>query len=96
MMDPVVPAAIVMLVAVGLMLLQIFLSKRDSKYPGLIMPIVFLLISFIYLFNMAGPADGTAGDFIISLLITLVTGNIPTFITLGIYFLCRKELKENN
>jgi hypothetical protein len=45
---------------------------------------------------MAGPADGTTGDFIISLLFTLVTGNIPTFITLGIYFLCRKELKENN
>ena len=96
MMKPVTLAAIVMLAAVGLMLLQIFLSKRDSKYPGLIMPIVFLLVSFIYLFNMAEPADGTLGTLIVSLLFTLVTGNIPTFITLGIYFLCRKELKENS
>jgi len=33
------------LICVGAVILQVFLSKKDSKWPGLILPGVFLLIS---------------------------------------------------
>ena len=93
-MSSVMLAAIYMLAAVGLMILQAFLSKRDSKYLGLIIPIVFFLISLVYPLNMPAPATGIDKEFVVSLVISLVMANIPTFITLGIYFISRKEMKN--
>lgn len=93
-MNAVIMAAIVVGVSAGLMALQVFLSKREAKFPGLIMPIVFLLISFVYPLNMAAPTEGISREFIMSLVFSFVTGNIPTFISLGIYIISRKELNN--
>lgn len=72
---------------VGGVLLQIFLSKRESKWPGLVLPGVCFLYSLVMVLNMA--AMGNVKSVIAAILTTLITGNIPTLILLAIYAACR-------
>lgn len=79
---------------VGMILLQIFLSKRESRRPGLVLPALTFLYSLVLLLNMARfvsmahPALAALGVFL--------SGNIPTLILLAIYFACRGGSKKKN
>ena len=77
---------------VGVILLQIYLSKRESKWPGLVLPIISFLISFVYPLNMAIPS---VGGFIVALILGWLLANIPTIILLAIYFSCRGKQRRN-
>ena len=77
---------------VGVILLQIYLSKRESKWPGLVLPIISFLISFIFPLNMAIPF---VGGFIVVLILGWLIANIPTIILLAIYFACRGKQRRN-
>ena len=71
---------------VGGILLQIFLSKRESKWPGLILP----LLTFLYALLMACSAVAYEGGIPWgAILASLILGNIPTLILLAIYAACR-------
>ena len=72
---------------VGGILLQIFLSKRESRWPGLVLPAITFLFSLLMVLNLM--ALGGIGQVIGSILTVLITGNIPTLILLAIYFACR-------
>lgn len=76
----------------GVIVLQIFLSKRESKWPGLVLPIISFLISFIYPLNMAIPS---VGGFIFALVLGWPIANIPTIVLLTIYFACRGKQRRN-
>ena len=76
----------------GVIVLQIFLSKRESKWPGLVLPIISFLISFIYPLNMAIPS---VGGFIFALVLGWLIANIPTIVLLTIYFACRVKQRRN-
>ena len=81
-------------VVVGLIALEIFLSKTESKWPGLILPIIFLVISLLNVFGiMIGPPMDTA-----TLVVTCLYGfgifNIPTVILLIIYAVRRRKRKK--
>lgn len=75
--------------------LQIFLSKRDSRLPGLVLPIVAFLFSFLYPLNMMVPSEGVTAGFVFQMLFLWFLANIPTLILLAIYFGC-KEKKHRN
>lgn len=85
-------AAIVLSYAVFLLVfvvlpiaLQIWLSKLESKYPGLILPAICFLFSVIVsIFSVY------MRDMVLSVLIF----NIPTVIHLLIYFACREKLSK--
>ena len=77
---------------VGVILLQIYLSKRESKWPGLVLPIISFLISFVYPLNMAIPS---VGGFIVALILGWLLANIPTIILLAIYFSCRGKQRRH-
>lgn len=80
---------------VGGVLLQIFLSKRESKWPGLVLPGVCFLYSLVMVLNMA--AMGNVKSVIAAILTTLITSNIPTLILLTIYAACsggRRKTRE--
>ena len=77
---------------VGVILLQIYLSKKESKWPGLVLPIISFLISFVYPLNMAIPS---VGGFIVALILGWLLANIPTIILLAIYFSCRGKQRRN-
>ena len=78
---------------VGGILLQIFLSKRESKWPGLILP----LLSFLYSLVMALSATAYNGGIPWGpILASLILGNIPTVILLAIYFACREKFRKRS
>ena len=73
----------------GTVLLQIFLSKRESKWPGLVLPVITFLCSVLMMLNVT--AMETARAVIAALLSAFIMGNIPTLILLAIYFVCREK-----
>ena len=83
-------ATIILLVLLaGTILLQIFLSKRESKWPGLVLPAITFLYSVLMMLNVT--AMETARAVIAALLSAFIMGNIPTLILLAIYFVCREK-----
>ena len=81
--------AIIMLLVLlaGTILLQIFLSKRESKWPGLVLPAITFLYSLLMVLNLAA-LGGTQG-MVVTMTAILITGNIPTLILLAIYTACK-------
>ena len=79
----------------GIILLQIFLSKKENKWPGLMLPIISFLFGLIYPLNMVVPSDGITAGFIVQMIMVWLLGNIPTIILLAIYFGCRGKQHKN-
>ena len=75
---------VLLVVVVGGILLQIFLSKRESKWPGLVLPAISFLWSLLYLFNLMD--TGSVVQNILTALLTGLLSNIPTLVLLAIYW----------
>lgn len=71
--------------------LQVFLSKMRSKYPGLILPVIFFALSLLYPLNIAAPEDASTASLLLLMLVVLLIANIPTMVLLGIYMTCRDK-----
>ena len=83
--------AFLLVFAVGGVLLQIFLSRRESKWPGLVLPLLSLLYSLL----MACSAVAYSEKIIWGPILTsLILGNIPTVILLAIYAACREKRRK--
>ena len=79
--------------AIGIAL-QVYLSKRDSKYMGLILPIISLIISLAIVMGQATyDYIGTDSINIIDLFASFLISNIPTIVLLFIYFGIREKIK---
>lgn len=78
------------LIGVGAIFLQIFLARRESAWPGLILPLLCLLYTVLLILGISG--EGMSGwDIFAAAAGTFLIGNIPTAVYLLIYFLCRRE-----
>lgn len=79
----------VLVVLVGGILLQIFLSKRESRWPGLVLPLL------TFLWSLLGPLNvmdtGSVSQNVLLVLVTLLAGNIPTLVLLAIYWAVREK-----
>lgn len=84
-----------LVVLAGVILLQIYLSGRESRVPGLILPILAFLFSLLFPLNMTAPSDGVTVGFIFQMILIWLSGNIPTIIFLAIYFSCRGKQRRN-
>ena len=76
---------IFLLLTAAVILLQVFLSRGSRRWPGLVLPILCFLFSFVFPLNMVAPAawwQVTAVFFL---------GNIPTVILLAVYGVCRRR-----
>jgi len=76
----------------GVILLQLFLSKRHNKWLGLILPIFTFAFSILFVMNIRDTANLI--QIIILIISTLLICNIPTIILLAIYSVCRKNIKR--
>ena len=72
---------------VGGIWLQIFLSKKESKWAGLILPIITFCISLIFVLGVAN--IGELSTVIVTVLSTFLLCNIPTAVLFAIYAACR-------
>lgn len=87
---------------VGIVLLQIFLSRRDSRWPGLVLPGLFFLLSLCIVVSVSLLAfispqgnDPDLGALITSSLLLFLMYNIPTCILLAIYAACREKHRSS-
>ena len=78
----------------GGILLQIFLSKKESKWFGLILPIITFAYSLLTIFGLATTDDMSWWNILGLIASTLFVSNIPTVILLLIYFGCREKIKR--
>lgn len=74
---------------IGGVFLQIFLSKRESRWPGLVLPLLFFLQSLLLPLNLRD--TGSVSQNVLTVLVTLLAGNIPTLVLLAIYWAVREK-----
>lgn len=80
-----------LLLLVGGVLLQIFLSKRESRWPGLVLPLLTFLCSLLGPLNVAD--TGSVSRNVLLVAVTLLAGNIPTLVLLAIYWAAREKYR---
>lgn len=81
-------------ILVGIFFLQIFLSTKENKKLGLILPginfVISILISLIYLLN----ALTLDVSIFIGISIVFIAYNVPTVILIAIYYTYRNKYKK--
>lgn len=89
---------IILLLIVSLIIyLQIYFSKMKSRWMGLILPGISLIISIIMVLNIAEPSENiSTAQRIAMVLSAFITSNIPTIILLAIYTVVRQKLKRKS
>ena len=80
---------VLLVVLVGGIFLQIFLSKRESRWPGLVLPLLTFLQSLLLVLNIMD--TGSVSQNVLLVLVTLLVGNIPTLVLLAIYWVAREK-----
>jgi membrane protein implicated in regulation of membrane protease activity len=83
---------ILLLLGAGVIVLQIFLSMKESRWPGIILPVISFCISLTIVFGLvhiSGPLAITD-----TTLSTFLFLNISTAVLLIIYAICRGKHKK--
>ena len=78
----------------GIIVLQIFLSKRENKWLGLILPMISVLFSIIAVLGVGFYGNESAIEIAIYLIGMFLLWNIPTIILMVIYLACREKFKK--
>ena len=88
-------ALLALVLCVGAVFLQVYLSKRENRFLGLLLPAATLLYAVLMVLNlsMSSELDGwmQAGLVIRAFLVA----NIPTLVLLAIYWIARENAKRN-
>lgn len=93
------PVTIIMLLLIiifsaGAIWLQVFLSKRENKLLGLILPAITFVFSILNVLSNINRVDIQNG--IISMIPIIIISNILTLVLLIIYFTCRRKMSINS
>ena len=87
-------ALILMLVLlVGVPVLQVFLSRRENQWLGLLLPMLTFLYSLVKVCSVTAYEGGIPWG---PILASLILGNIPTAVLLVIYFACREKFRRRS
>ena len=85
----------------AMIILQVYLSRRESKLPGLVLPAItfsgelFILLNVVTNVVMTSAADNAVGGVdSYSVFVTLLVISMPTIVLLVIYFLCRRGMNR--
>lgn len=85
---------VLLILGVGGIMLQIFLSKKENRWLGLILPALSFLWSLLYLANLR--TEDSILQTILVALFTIVLTNIPTIVLLAIYAACRERCRRRD
>ena len=86
--------AFVIAFCVGMLALQAALARMESRWPGLVLPLITFLRSVLTPIGMVGSAGGPTADFVLQVLLMWLLSNIPTAVLLAIYFACRTRQRR--
>ncbi len=84
-----IPMTIYIIIFIGLIILQVFLSRAKNKRLGLILPILSAIPGFIVSFAMLFNPEIA----LIALLLLFFATEIPALIFLAIYYIVRSKDK---
>ena len=90
----IVSLIILLVFLVGIVLLQIFLSRRESRWPGLVLPLLTFLSALLLPLNVMD--TGSVSENILLAVVTLLAGNLPTLVLLAIYWAAREKFRVRN
>lgn len=104
----IIACVILLLVSVGAIALEVYLSRRESKVPGLVLPAItfsgelFILLNVVTNVVMTSVADNAVGGVdsysvfvtVVNTVLTLLVISMPTIVLLVIYFLCRRGMNR--
>lgn len=79
---------------VGPIVLQIFLSKQENKWLGLILPLINIILSVMVVIGKTFFANTSIARIIIPAIVSFLVYNIPTAILIAIYYSYRAKLKK--
>lgn len=82
------------LLLAGSVLLQMFLSKRESRVPGLILPVLAFLGSLLVPLNMVALSGNVTVGFIFQMILVWLLANLPTVVFLAIYLTYRGKYRR--
>lgn len=80
---------------VALVSLQIFLSKKENKWLGLILPAINVIYSIFIILGTAFAGSLSVGQIIIQALMSFLLCNTSTMILIVIYFVYREKMKRS-
>ena len=79
-------------ITAGLIVLEVFLARAERWWPGLMPPLFTFLWALFTCLNVASVGDVVS--MLGALLITFLILNIPTWVLLAIYFVCREKRRK--
>lgn len=82
---------IVVIIMAGIIWLQVFLSKKENKILGLILPFISFTYSILKIFSIPIVENMTAWEVCRLSASTFIIINIPTIIFIAIYWSYRKN-----
>ena len=87
--------AIILMLAllVGVPVLQVFLSRRENQWLGLLLPMLTFLYSLVMVCSVTAYEGGIPWG---PSLASLILDNIPTAVLLVIYFACREKFRRRS
>lgn len=84
-----------LLLPAGAVLLQLWLSRRESRWAGLVLPILSFLLSLLIPLSLILPSEGVTVRFVLSAALSWLAANTPTAVLLLIYFSCREKQRRS-
>ncbi len=92
-MNSAISLFVLLALLVGGIFLQIFLSKKNNKWLGLILPTITFLNSVLSVLELTWHDGMSSGEIFTHIATTFLVGNIPTIVLLGVYFAYREKMK---
>ena len=83
-----------MVLLIGCIILQVFLSRRESPWPGLVLPGLSFLYSLIVMLNVVILFDSSGWEIAATFFMVFLLYNIPTLVLLAIYLACRAKFRR--
>lgn len=78
-------------ICAAIIYLQIYLSKKENKYLGLILPVISLILAFMNIAGLAAFDSFSQIENYIGLFVAFLVANIPTIILVFIYLGIREK-----
>lgn len=80
-----------------MIILQVYLSRRESKVPGLVLPGILFLGELFVLPNVAAVAffgAETLAAGCLNVILRVFLTLLPTIVLMAVYFLCRRGMNR--
>lgn len=79
----------------GMIFLQVYLSRMERRWPGLILPMCSLAYALLVVFSL-GFYDAHHGEMLAQVVLVFILTNLPTVVLLAIYFACRSGRRKKD